>query len=419
MLLSACSESQDTVIDIQLAAPVLQKSVEYISSNSIGVKWAASENAKLGYCCTVTGDNAPSSSITVVTEGNYCDLFVDNLLPAMSYSVSVYAIGYEEQSGSSRIVYKQSEVSTISVMTFEKKEEEEEGGGTTGGGESGSGGSDSGDDKPHPSSGKACKGWFELPAQRDDDHNGIDDSDSDLYYSWTMRADASKVRNFSACYSKGKRHPIWVAAPMHKCYTGGSGRSDAYQDDPAIKCTQSAKFDGYTRGHMLGSSDRTVSKPTNRQVFYYSNIGAQLSSGFNTGGGAWNNLEELVDDQWCSDTLYQVVGCIFEDFTDAYGSKIAKRSGTNSDDATFQVPTAWYKVLLRTKKGNSGKRVDQCSADELKCCAFILAHKGAAGRKPSAKDMYSVEYVEQLTGLEFFVNVPNAPKSTFNPSDWL
>ena len=263
------------------------------------------------------------------------------------------------------------------------------------------------------SSGRACRGWFELPAQKDDDKNGIDDDNSDYYYSWTMRADAPKIRNFSSCYSKSMVHPVWVAAPLHNSYKGGSGRNDSYKPDPAISCPQSSSFTGYTRGHMVSSSERTVSKPTNRQVFYYSNIGAQSSTGFNTGGGAWNNLEDFAMDQYCADTLYQVVGCIFEDFTDAYGSTVKKKTGSG-----FQVPTAWYKVLLRTKKGNTGKRVDQCSADELQCAAFILAHRGNAGHKPCANDVYTVQELEALTGLTFFVNVPNAPKATANPSDW-
>lgn len=268
------------------------------------------------------------------------------------------------------------------------------------------------------SPGSGGRGWFELPAQKDVDHNGIDDDNPDYYYSWTMRADAPSVRNFSACYSKGMRHPVWVAAPMHSSYAGSSGRNDSYRNDPAISCEQSAKFNGYTRGHMLGSSDRTVSVATNKQVFYYSNIGAQLQSGFNTGGGAWNNLESLVDGQWCADTLYQVIGCIFETFTDRYGTTVTKRMGINGAGSSFQVPTAWYKVLLRTKSGRSGKRVDECSADELKCVGFILTHRGNHQHKPSAQDLYSVKEIEALTGLEFFVNVPNAPKDKYEASDW-
>lgn len=40
------------------------------------------------------------------------------------------------------------------------------------------------------------------------------------------------------------------------------------------------------------------------------------------------------------------------------------------------------------------------------------------GHKPQAKDMMSVAEIERLTGFTFFANVPNAPKDTYNPSDW-
>lgn len=262
-----------------------------------------------------------------------------------------------------------------------------------------------------------CPAWFELPAQKDADANGIEDSDKDLYYSWTMRTDAPG-RNFSACYSKSMRHPVWVAAPMHKCFKGNTRRSEAWQKDPAIGCDQSYKYQDYTRGHMIGSSDRTVSEAANRQVFYYSNIGAQLRDGFNSGNGAWNYLESLVDDNWCRDTLYQVVGCIFDTFTDKYGNTKYRHEGVNGAGKRFQVPTAWYKVLLRTKKGNTGKRVDQCTADELQCAAFILLHENNEGHRPCKKDMYTVDELEKLTGLDFFVNVPNAPEDRCKASDW-
>ena len=262
--------------------------------------------------------------------------------------------------------------------------------------------------------------WFELPVQHDKDNNGIEDTNPDYYYSHvSFTNNGKKVRNFSACYSRGMMHPVWVAAPMHSCYKGSASRTNNYKNDPNIPFSQNGKFTGYTRGHMIGSSDRLVSDEANRQVFRYSNIGAQLGNGvyFNTGGGVWNNLEDKVDTYWCADTLYQVVGCIFKDWTDRYGKTVDAKTGSGSV-STFQVPTAWYKVLLRTKKGNSGKAVDMCSADELQCVAFIVGHYGESGRKPSSKDMYTVGEVEKLTGLTFFPNVPNAPKDTYKASDW-
>jgi len=345
-----------------------------ITASSLTFSWAAVTGA-VSYMVSV--DDASYISQTSTT----CNL--TSLKESSTHTVCVYAVG-------DGVKYLDSDPASCSATTSSQ----------------GGGGS------------KACRGWFELPAQTDKDNNGIDDNNPDYYYSWTLRADAPTIRNFSACYSKSMIHPVWVAAPMHSSYKGSSGRNDSYKDDPNIHCTQSAKFNGYTRGHMVGSAERTVSVATNKQAFYYSNIGAQTQTGFNTGGGAWNNLESFVEGQWCSDTLYTVIGCIFETFTDKNGSTVNKKTGTNGAGDTFQVPTAYYKVLLRTKKGNTGKRVDQCSADELKAVGLILLHKSNAGHKPDTKDLYSVADIEKLTGLTFFVNVPNAPKTTYSASDW-
>ena len=79
----------------------------------------------------------------------------------------------------------------------------------------------------------------------------------------------------------------------------------------------------------------------------------------------------------------------------------------------------FYYALLRTKKGNSGKRVQDCSASELQCAAFTICHKMAKGHEPQAADMMSIAELEALTGFTYFTNVPNAPKGTYSSSDWL
>ncbi|MFI3304669.1 MAG: fimbrillin family protein [Rikenellaceae bacterium] len=241
-------------------------------------------------------------------------------------------------------------------------------------------------------------GWAELPTEQEEESGNY-------YYAYHMRADASSIRNFAVCYSKDYMCPVWVAAPMHTSYLGDSGRSDAYGDDPSIPFSQTEYRDGYTRGHLLGSSDRTISYSTNKQTFYLSNIAPQLSSGFNTGGGVWNNLEDFTDLQLCADTLYQVIGAHWEN------------TRTVSDGTT--IPTHYYKILLRTKNGNSGESVLTSSRDDLKCVAFIVEHNSnQAGDEPSTSMMRSVAEMEEMTGHTFFPNVPNAPKDSYSASDW-
>jgi DNA/RNA endonuclease G (NUC1) len=134
---------------------------------------------------------------------------------------------------------------------------------------------------------------------------------------------------------------------------------------------------------MLGSADRLSSTATNKQVFYYSNIAPQYSDTFNTGGGAWNNLEDHIDDLVCSDTLYVVIGCYFDQYTDKYGNtgRPAKISYGGRSDVSR--PTMFYYALLRTKSGSSGK-ADLGREKAARYRSFAARFLGPAGG-PRAK----------------------------------
>lgn len=259
---------------------------------------------------------------------------------------------------------------------------------------------------------KAFSGWAELPEI---------EQGGDIYAVRHLLSDGR--RNYTVCYSAEHRAPLWVAAPVHRSYTGEVKRVDNYDYDPSlpvnIQPRLSRSYGDYTRGHMLGSAERTASREMNNQTFYVSNIAPQLRDGFNERGGAWNNLESFVDRQVCADTLYVVTGAIYDSFTDSDGTRIEPRTTRNrSDGKSIGVPTAYYKALLRTKSGRTGKSVAHCRKSELKCAAFIVGHRTAAGRKPSAEDMISIRELERLTGVEFFVGVSSAPKGTANAEDW-
>ncbi len=264
----------------------------------------------------------------------------------------------------------------------------------------------------------AYAGWAELP---------IEKGDPDLYYAHHIcpdfRVDGHLARNYTVCFSGEHHCPVWVAAPRHACYEiEGTDRTDAYGKDPDIPSNiqYNSKSTGGScnKGHMLGSAERLVTRAVNRQVFYYTNIAPQYSSNFNTGGGAWNNLEAFVDGQVCADTTYVVIGTYFETFTDAYGKSCSPATISYGGRNDVTRPSMFYYLILRSKSGRTGKSIYDLSAGDLKCAAFVLRHNMEKGHQPQAKDMMSVSDIEQLTGFTFFANVPNAPKDTYNPSDW-
>ena len=281
-----------------------------------------------------------------------------------------------------------------------------------------------------PSEGNQA-GWFELPVmdiQMSGDYM-VSASDADLYFAYHMCTGGEKgptgktARNYTVAYS-GKYHcPVWVAAPRHAMYVGGSGRNEKYRQDNSIplniQYNSESTGGGCNKGHMLGSAERTSSKSTNQDVFYFTNIAPQLSSGFNTGGGGWNTLEDWVDKQVCRDTLYVVIGTYFEKYTDGYGNTVSPKTISFGGRSDVAMPTMFYYLLLRTKSGSSGKAVKDCSASELQCAAFVRAHtNNLKGQAVSSREMMSVSDLEKLTGFTYFPNVPNAPKSSFKASDW-
>ncbi len=244
-------------------------------------------------------------------------------------------------------------------------------------------------------------GWAELPSEVEDEGN--------YYYAYhTATLNSKTVRNLSVCYSDDYTCPVWVAGPMHRSYAQGSGnRRNNYKDDPDIPCYQVETLGSpYNRGHMFASSDRLGNQELNNQAFYLSNIGPQLISGFNSGGGIWNNYEDWIQEEYLSrsDTLYMVNGCHWENT-----NKVVK--GTT-------VPTHYYKAALRCKTPNSKKWVGDCSRDELECVVFYMEHRSQSGVKPSASHLISVEELEKKIGFTLFANIPNAPKDTFKASDW-
>ena len=267
-------------------------------------------------------------------------------------------------------------------------------------------------------------GWFELPAKPRND-------DLICYAHDKLPSDGSK-RNYSFCFSAGHHASLWVAYPLHDCYCGGTDRTNQYDFDwqfaadtgdnkggePAMQANISAAYytgghkEGtqYSRGHQLPSADRTCSHNDNVSTFFATNMTPQLQS---LNGGAWARLESLARENWiCRDTLYVVTGAIF----DEGGGYAYDNQGRGK---ACSIPTHYYKVLLRTKNGATGKSVAECSADELQCIGFVLKHDNTrASQRVYTTDACSVTELEEMTGETFFVNVPNAPKSACDTKDW-
>jgi endonuclease G len=233
------------------------------------------------------------------------------------------------------------------------------------------------------------------------------------YVTHYVSLDNHTVRNYSICFDKTRKASLWVAYPIHKAYTGGTGgRTDAWAFDPHITvalqadCVSRSYGGSYDRGHQIASADRVGNNEMNRQTFYMSNMTPQLNR---LNQDMWARLETKVRSYQCSDTLYVVTGAYF-----------GTGAGTTTDGAgtIVSVPTHYYKVLLRTVSGTSGKTVAACADSELKSIGFWVEHKSYGNIDPPSSICKSVADIEQLTGFTFFPQVSAAVKQQNIPSQW-
>ncbi len=149
---------------------------------------------------------------------------------------------------------------------------------------------------------------------------------------------------------------------------------------------------------MIPNASRNSDATMQNQAFYVTNQVPQIQNSFND--GIWNNLENAVQGlakSTSSETIYVVTGVAFRK---TGGSETI--SYVTPRDATSQnvpIPNYFYKLVLRVK--TSGSTVTDAST-----VAFWFEHK-------TYSDSYtnytvSVDQVEEWTGFDFFVNLPDS-----------
>ena len=247
--------------------------------------------------------------------------------------------------------------------------------------------------------------WIELPAEKENANY--------QYVAHYAKLNNKPVRNYSLCFDKTKQAALWVAYPIHNAYLTGSGsRTDAWAFDPFIpekfqaNCVDRSYKGSYDRGHQLPSADRLATNDLNAQTFYMSNMTPQLNR---LNQDMWAQLESKVRVNKCSDTLYVVTGAYF-----------GSNATTTFDGAgnTVAVPTNYYKVLLRTKTGSTGKAIQDCTDDELISIGFWVEQKSYGNIEPPRSICTTVADIEQKTGFTFFPKVSATVKKQNNPTQW-
>ena len=228
----------------------------------------------------------------------------------------------------------------------------------------------------------SATGWLELPAL---------DNPNLGYYAHHFKMNGKTYRNYSFGWSQKDRVALWVAYPLCKLYTNGSaGRTNAWALDPLLGEDSAAPFGGYAgnyaRGHQLPSADRQCCYDANAQTFYGTNMTPQLNE---HNEQIWADLEGKVRGYAnTSDTTYVVTGVIVSPSSkkerDSYGQSVT-------------IPDAYFKAILKYSKSST--------LGAWNAAAFYLEHRAYSG-SVSKEHSLSIDELEEMTGIDFFVNLP-------------
>lgn len=206
---------------------------------------------------------------------------------------------------------------------------------------------------------------------------------------------------YTVSYNSDWLIPNWVAYEL-TCQEidGDSPREKNFSPDPQVNGTpvvhQDYSNSGYDRGHMAPAGDMKWSKQAMQESFYTTNICPQ---NHNNNAGDWKDLEEFARSLASTyGAIYICCGPIVTDVTNTISSR------------NIVVPQAFYKVFLRKKQNGSWTSI-----------GFIMPN--APGNRPLMTYMHSVDEVEQLTGIDFFYNLPDSIEdiieADFEISDWI
>ena len=181
-------------------------------------------------------------------------------------------------------------------------------------------------------------------------------------------------------YNETHEQPDWVHYVLTKDNVSGkTQRTNKFKEDLKISTGSAQLTDyrgsGYDRGHLCPAADMKQCTLAMQETFYMSNMSPQHPS-FNR--SIWKKCEEHFR-QLLKDTLYIVTGPIFKKNLSSIGSN------------KVTIPEAYYKIAYDKRVG--------------KMYAYVIPNKRHSA--PLSIFKTSVNKIEQLTGIDFFYQLPD------------
>ena len=270
-------------------------------------------------------------------------------------------------------------------------------GGETPGGETPGGSSQGGETPGGNTSGDGSqtvldKDWLELASIKEDGTRYV-----------VNTTYAGEKRNYTVFYDTEMTAPLWTAYPLNSSYMGNTERPKDWYYNPDIDekfqikvCDGSyTAYSGYSRGHMCPNASRDGNRTMQLQTFYVTNQVPQVQDSFNS--GVWSSLEEEVQKLAKNEEIFVTTGVSFHKGNET--PQIQYISPNKHSDQRVPIPPYFYKLVLRVK-------YVAASVTDASCIAFWFENRAYTQDK-FYNHSYSVDQVEEWTGFDFFVNLPD------------
>lgn len=216
-------------------------------------------------------------------------------------------------------------------------------------------------------------------------------------------------------YSEEHEQAAWVAhVILPDVLTGKVSRTNDFRTDPLVETGTTEEIDffltktlddgsteydgfGFDRGHLAPSADFRWSQTALSESYFYSNMSPQRPD-FNR--GIWASVEGKIRGYLNNNPnvqLYVVTGPVLKP-----GLPVVERSVNKPS-----IPDQYFKVVM--------------DLENQRGIAFLLNNE--KGNDPVSSYAVTIDKIEELTGIDFFHNVPDVIEegleSAFEPEKWL
>ncbi|WP_022932056.1 DNA/RNA non-specific endonuclease [Treponema bryantii] len=219
---------------------------------------------------------------------------------------------------------------------------------------------------------------------------------------------------FTICYNSETLNPNWVAWHLATSDLGEADRADTFRPDTELpagwyavrKNDYKFTYYGFDRGHICPSADRTANTEDNSMTFLMTNMVPQAPDNNRI---VWVALEKFEREQVLAGKEAYI-------FAGPYGKGGSGDKGyfeeipitlKDGRELSITVPSHTWKIILFMPEGeNDFERATRSGQTEI--IAVNVPNEKGCGKNGSWEQyLCSVNYIEEITGYDFFELLPD------------